>query len=89
MYFLSLICFFLFFGSFVWFRFKVVKAGLLLMWAGELVLNVNNTLSITFHDKYAVVSKYSHFAGTLGTSVGAMAFFINILQFGLLSHTCT
>ena len=64
-------------------RFKVVKAGLLLMWAGELVLNVDNTLSITFPDKYAVVSKFSYFAGTLCTHVGAMAFFINILQFGV------
>ena len=64
-------------------RFKVVKAGLLLMWAGELVLNVDNILSMTLHEKYKVVSKYSHFAGTLGTSVGAVAFFINILQFGV------
>ena len=64
-------------------RLKVVKAGLLLMWVGELVLNVDNILSITFLEKYKVVSKYSYLAGTLCTDVGAMAFFINILQFGV------
>ena len=64
-------------------RFKVVKAGLLLMWAGELVLNVDNILLMTLHEKYKVVSKYSYFTGTLCTGVGAMAFFINILQFGV------
>ena len=64
-------------------RLRVVKAGLLLMWLGELVLNVFHAFSFAFPALNTTPPKIVDFAGSVCTAVGGVAFIINIMQFGL------
>ena len=64
-------------------RLKVVKAGLLLMWLRELVLNVYYTFTFAFPELNTTVPKIVYYAGSVCTAVGGVAFIINIMQLGL------
>ena len=64
-------------------RLRVVKVGLLLMWLGELVLNVYHAFSFAFPELNTTAPKIVDFAGSVCTVVGGVAFSINIMQFGL------
>ena len=64
-------------------RLKVVKAGLLLMWLGELVLNVYYAFSFAFPELNTTVPKIVYYAGSVCTAVAGVAFIINTMQFGL------
>ena len=61
-------------------RLRVVKAGLLLMWLGELVSSVCHVVFFAFPK---ISTEIPNLAGVLCTSVGAIAFFINVMLFGL------